>query len=155
MMTDHNRTSIVAAFVSILLVGVPLWMLLDRDPPFVVTNGRIDPPNPTVNSSIEITWDIKPKRSCQPSSAAKVTRTIIDSKGVRHTYAPVPAVYGTPEQSEPDEIMRPVPLPENITGPAKYTSIACYVCNPLQQLWPICIQLPEIPFEIAPAKDGT
>lgn len=155
MMSEHRRTFIIATLIWIPLFGVPLWMLLDRDPPFVVTNGRIDPQNPIVNSSIEITWDIKPQRSCQPSSAAKVTRTIIDSKGIRHTYAAVPAVYGTPQQSESGEIMRSVPLPENITGPAKYTSVACYACNPLQQLWPICIQLPEIPFEIAPAKDGT
>ncbi|MDB5612078.1 MAG: hypothetical protein JWP25_8978 [Bradyrhizobium sp.] len=148
------RTRIISALTAGILI-FPLWLVLDRSPPFIVDNGRIDPPNPMMNSSIVVTWDIKATRSCQPSSGAAVTRTIIDSKGIRHNYAPVHAVYGTPEQREADEIQRRIPLPENITGPAKYTSIACYACNPLQELWPICIQMPEVPFEIQPARDGT
>lgn len=146
----------VAAFIAIAIFAPVLWMALDRAPPFLVTNGRIDPPNPTTNGSITVTWDIRATRSCQPSSNATVTRTIVDSKGVRHTYAPVHAVYGTPEQHEPDEIKRRIPLPENITGHARYSSIACYACNPLQEyLWPICIQMPEVDFEISDTRGNT
>lgn len=141
-----------AAFIAIAIFAPLLWMLLDREPPFEVTNGRIDPPNPAVNGTITVTWDIRSTRSCQPSSDATVTRSIVDSKGVSHTYAPVHAVYGTPEQREPDEIKRRIPLPENITGHAKYSSIACYACNPLQALWPICIQMPEVDFEIGDSR---
>lgn len=148
MSADHNRTSMVAAFVSVALFGPALWMVLDRDPPFVVTNGRVDPITPVVNSSISVTWDVHPVRSCQPSSSATVTRAIVDSKGVKHVYAPVPAVYGTPAQREVGEIHRMIPLPNNIIGPARYSSVACYACNPIQKYWPICIELPEIPFEI-------
>lgn len=150
---DLRRTRIVAALTAGILI-LPAWLLLDRSPPFIVTNGRIDPPHPIVNGAIVVTWDIKSTRSCQPSSGATVTRTIVDSKGVKHTYAPVRAVYGTPEQHEAGEIERRIPLPENISGPAKYSSIACYACNPLQQFWPICIQMPEIAFEIAPRADA-
>jgi hypothetical protein len=150
---SQRTTSVIAAFVSIAFFGPALWMLLDRDAPFIVTSGRIDPPNPKVNGSIVVTWDVRSTRSCQPSSGSTVTRTIIDSKGVKHTYAPIHAVYGTPEQREPDEVKRTIPLPENITGPAKYSSVACYACNPLQELWPICIQMPEIAFDIEP-KDS-
>lgn len=139
----------VAAFIAIAIFAPILWMALDRAPPFVVTNGRIDPPNPAMNGLITVTWDVKSTRSCQPSSNATVTRTIVDSKGVRHSYAPVHAVYGTPEQHEADEIKRRIPLPENITGHARYSSVACYACNPLQELWPICIQMPEVDFEIS------
>lgn len=146
---DLRRTRIIAALTAGIMI-VPFWLLLDRSPPFIVTNGRVNPSNPVVNGSIEVTWDIKPTRSCQPSSGAKVTRTIVDSKGVRHVYAPVHAVYGTPEQHEAGEVRRTIPLPENITGPAKYSSVACYACNPLQEFWPICIQMPEVAFEIDP-----
>lgn len=145
----------VAAFIAIAVFAPILWMVMDRAPPFIVTNGRIDPPNPAMNSSIVVTWDVKSTRSCQPKSNATVTRTIVDSKGVKHTYAPVHAVYGTPEQHEPDEIKRRLPLPENITGHARYSSIACYACNPLQELWPICIQMPEVDFEISDPRGDT
>lgn len=151
---DLRRTRIIAALTAGILF-FPLWMVLDREPPFIVWNGRIDPPNPEMNGSIVVTWDIKSVRSCQPSSSATVTRVIVDSKGVAHTYAPVHAIYGTPEQREPDEIKRRIPLPENITGHAKYSSVACYACNPIQEYapaWmnlPICIQMPEIDFEIS------
>jgi hypothetical protein len=152
-MISEPRTSMVAAFVSVILFGPALWMLLDREPPFAVISGHIDPPNPVVNGSIMVTWDIKTERSCRPSSRAKVTRTIVDSKGVRHAYDPVNAIYGTPDQQRNDKVERTVPLPENITGPAKYSSVACYACNPLQEFWPICVQMPEINFEIEPSQE--
>ncbi len=140
----------IAAFIAVALFAPVMWMALDRSPPFVVTNGRIDPPRPMVNSSITVTWDVKSTKSCQPSSNSTVTRSIIDSKGIAHKYSPVHATYGTPEQERrnKDEIRRIVLLPENITGPAKYTSVACYACNPIQELWPICVQMPELAFEI-------
>lgn len=139
----------VAAFIAIAIFAPILWMVLDREPPFIVSNGRIDPTHPEMNGSITVTWDVRATRSCQPSSHATVTRTIVDSKGVAHAYAPVHAIYGTREQREPDEIKRRIPLPENITGHARYSSVACYACNPLQELWPICIQMPEVDFEIS------
>lgn len=153
----HLGQNAGAAFIAIAIVAPILWMLLDREPPFIVTDGRVIPPNPTSNGLIEVVWDITPVRSCQPYSSATVTRTITDSKGVQHTYAPVHAIYGTPDQHEAGLIDRTIPLPENITGSAQYSSVACYPCNPLQYLLglPICIRMPAVPFEIAPAKDGT
>ena len=121
-----------AAIIAMVFV-IPLWMILDRAPPYRIEAGQILPATPLKNSEITIQWDVTPLRSCAPQEGSTVTRTIVDSKGVRHVYAPVPATYGTNDQFKADEIQRAVPLPENITGPASYSSLACYPCNPVQK----------------------
>jgi hypothetical protein len=147
-MNSGNKTSVIAAFVSIAIFAPALWMLLDRAPPYIVTGGKIEPENPAPGSQISVLWEVKSVRSCPASPRQSVTRTIVDSKNVRHDYAPVEALYGKGTQGHP-EIKRTVELPASIPpGPARYSSIACYACNPLQQLWPVCITMPEILFEV-------
>lgn len=139
----------IAAFVAIALFAPLLWMALDRDPPYVITNGRITPPMPVKNGTVSIDWDIAPLRSCQPGNHSSVVRTVIDAMGVRHVYAPIAATYGTAEQFKPEEIRRSFRLPLNITGKVSYSAKVCYSCNPIQVLWPVCLDTPTIEFFIA------
>jgi hypothetical protein len=143
--TQHK----VAAIISVFLV-IPAWMLLDRTPPYEITAGRVMPEMPVKNGSISIEWDVKPLRSCNPQTGAYVTRTIVDSRGIPHIYTAVPAIYGTNNQFTTDAIHRDILLPENLTGHASYSSVACYPCNPIQAVThtPICINTPKIEFEI-------
>lgn len=158
--TDHHHPVVgrqvtqhgVAAIIAAIFV-IPLWMLLDRVPPYRIDEGRVIPQMPLKNSDITVEWDVTPLRSCA-TQGGYVTRTIIDQKGIPHTYKAVNAVYTTNDQFKEDQIKRNIPLPENITGPATYSSYACYPCNPLQ-LWlhmPICIQTPTLQFEIIESK---
>lgn len=143
----------IVGFVVIFIAVPILWCVLDRIPPYKIISGKVFPENPSKNSNIWVEWNVTPLRSCSPQEGAYVIRTIIDSKGVIHTYKPVPATYDTDAQFKPGEIQRGVLLPENITGPAQYKSLACYPCNPIQK-WlniPICIQTPTLDFEIEDA----
>ncbi len=140
--------NVVAAFIAVAVVAPILWMALDRDPPYINSNGRVVPAKPPKNSNVTIEWDIKAVRSCQPTEYSSVTRTIVDARGVRHVYAPISATYGTIEQFRPDEIKRTFRLPLNVTGEVSYSANVCYACNPIQVLWPVCFTTPTIRFSI-------
>lgn len=143
----RNNDKITAIVIALGLFAPFMWMLMDRMEPYEITNGRIDPPNPTKNGSFTVTWDIRVMRSCQVKYSS-VTRVITDNKGFRHVAAPTAATFGTADQSRSDEIRRPVPLPENVTGPAKYFADVCYACNPIQVWLPICFKTPTLEFDI-------
>lgn len=143
------KKNLWAIFFAIGVVAPVFWMVIDRDPPFEITNGHIEPEHPVKNGYIEVTWDIKPLRTCSPSDRRMTVRSVTDQKGVVHTYTPVQGQYGTPQQINEDEIQRRVPLPMNIVGVAKYNATACYHCNPIQIIWPICITTPTLEFIIA------
>ena len=98
LMTNVRRPNVVAVFIAVVLVAPLLWMVMDSAPPYQIVDGYVVPDNPVKNSSVEIRWDVTPLSSCAPQRGASVTRTIVDSKGVAHKYAPVPATYGTNEQ---------------------------------------------------------
>jgi hypothetical protein len=143
---ELRRTRVVAALTAAILL-FPLWMLLDREPPFEVVDGKIEPENPKPGSLISITWDVKPQRACPLSDRQVVRRTIIDKDGGHHDYEPVPAHH----QGHQEDIVRHFRLLSSLPpGAAKYRAVACYACNPLQQFWPVCINFPDIPFEVAP-----
>lgn len=145
---QHPRENAIAAFVAIGVFAPVLWMALDRMPPYEITNGRIDPSNPVKGTEFTVTWDIRALRSCQVQNSS-VTRVIISKQGFSYRAVPDKATYGTPEQRRTDEIKRPVKLPENIVGPARYYADVCYVCNMLQEIWPICMRTPTLDFVIA------
>jgi len=134
--------SIIAAAVSVLIVAPLVWMSLDREPPYEIISGAIDPERPTPGATIMVNWTVKTIRSCRVKSQG-VTRELVDSKGVTHTYTPTPTHF-TPGD---DLVQRVVQLPDTLpVGVTKYHSIACYSCNPLQELFPVCIHTPDITF---------
>lgn len=150
MRAEVKRHSI-AAIVAMLFVGPFLFALADREPPYDRVVGRIMPENPAPGSTIEAEWTIRTNRSCSPSSNRNVTRRIVDSHNVLWDFETVPSVYGRElsARDSPDRIVRIFALPQGVaTGPARYKSSACFACNPVQQLWPICIDRPDIEFMI-------
>lgn len=154
MLTTYNRVTphTIAAFIAVLIVGPVLWMALDREPPYIIANGHMTPDHPYPGQQITIEWDLKSVRACPASSSATVHRTIVDSKGVKHDYATVHAIFHTDRTNmDVPTIIRTLDLPGNISpGLARYYSEACYPCNPIQEFWPVCIQTPDILFEVVP-----
>lgn len=141
-------TNVTAAFFAILFVAPVAWMALDRDPPYIRESGAIEPSEPIQGGDVSVNWKVKVKKSCPPSTENNLTRMIVDAKGKRHFYDPIPSVYG---QRTPSRIKRTLPLPDDIAvGPAKYSSEACFACNPFQYIWPVCIGKPDLTFEIYP-----
>jgi hypothetical protein len=47
-------------------------------------------------------------------------------------------------------------LPDNLpAGKARYVSLICYPCNPIQEFWPVCFTTPEISFMVGdPPQTG-
>lgn len=147
-----ERQTVIAAMVSIGVFAPLFWMVLDRDPPYLIKGGTVEPRDPLPGAAIHVSWDVMPIRACasQPTHGS-VTREIIDSKGVKHAYASVDAIYS----SGAPEINRVVQLPQSIpSGPAVYHSQACYACNPVQQIWPVCFRTPDLHFNVGSWTDG-
>lgn len=149
-MKPETRMSLTAAFVAVGIFAPIFWMLLSREPPYVRTSGEIMPANPAPGSFVNVRWHIKVDRVCTPNVPRNVTRTVIDAKGVLHDYEPVNGVYGTADENPQEDLVRAFQLPVSIAvGPARYHSTACFSCNPIQYIWPVCVTTPDIAFEIS------
>jgi hypothetical protein len=138
----------IAAAVISGIFALPLWWAMDRDPPYIPTNGRVEFDKST--QSITVTWDVETKRYCPPSTKSRVARTIIDMDNKSHPIPITQATYGK-QESNPGQIKNSIDMPPGVPpGPAKYHSEPCYPCNPWQDYWntPICVSLPEIIFEV-------
>lgn len=140
-MTVNVRQHIAAAFFAIAIVGPAVWMLIDRDPPYVREWGEITPKHPAPGDYIAVQWRLRAIRNCPPNTPGNISRVIIDATGKRHTFEPTPAAVPA--------LTRSLQLPADITpGPAVYRSHACFTCNPLHHFWPVCVTQPDLSFEV-------
>ncbi len=133
----------VAAAIAVCFVPV-IWMAFDRDPPYIITNGRIDPPVVAANGEYVVIWDVKTLRQCEVNAGSSVATYIIDTNGERHSYDTTAGGYVG--QSDIVKVKRMLDVPP---GPAKYYSRVCYSCNPVQELLPVCFDTPVINFVVA------
>lgn len=157
MTPESFRRNIPAAFFAVAFVMPVMWMALDRDPPYVRLSGEIVPANPAPGDFISVEWNIKVNKVCRPNVPRNITRQIITTTGHIIDYEPIEGVFGSDIDSTTNiprrELVRTFQLPPAITsGPAIYRSRACFACNPLQTFWPVCIDTPDLQFEIKDAK---
>jgi len=152
MIKRHSNT-MIATFIAVGFFAPVLWMALDRVPPYERLSGTIKPDYPTPGSNIEIEWEIKTLRACIPSARLSVRRQIVDAKGTVWNFDPTTSVYYD-ETTRGRQINRSISLPRGVaTGPATYRSMACFSCNPIHALWPVCVDKPEITFTIGSIND--
>lgn len=160
-LTAHKRRmGLVAAFVSVALVGPVTWMALDREQPFSRT-GQIIPVDPkncglTKGSGdailpggcVRIDLHIENLRSCRRTATDNVRRTLVDALGVTRPIGVISSAYrGEGDTNVTHYFILPAPMPKGI---ASYTASACFACNPLQYIlnWPVCVDKPDIYFEV-------
>lgn len=160
---------IATATVVGVLVGPTMWMLMDRDPPYLRESGEVIPVDyrmcglesgPPMDgmihpgSCLEVRWTIIPLRTCKPSGPYNVTRAISDQGGL-HPLPSANSVYSAKSATLPPhgiipegDIIRYFALPPHgPLGPAKYHSAASFACNKLQEYFrPIVVDEPDIPF---------
>lgn len=140
--------NVFAAIFAIFIFAPLLWFVLDREPPYMRLNGVIDPPVPKPEDWIKVVWQIHPLRNdCRPIGPRGLTRTIIDGAGQVIDIDPVDTLY----DGGSSPIVRSFQLPRGATpGHSRYRASACFACghNPLHYLWPICVDKPEISFDI-------
>ncbi len=151
-----QRQAIIAVFVSVGFIAPVLWWAMDRAPPYDRISGEVLPLEPMPGDQIQVHWTIKTHKMCGPSAANNVTRQIVDSQKIVWSFDTSPSTFGRLlPVDNPDRIVRIIMLPQSVApGPATYRSRACFACNPLQYIWPVCVDKPEIPFTIRAAEDA-
>lgn len=144
--TQRLRQHVAAAFFAIAVLSPIIWMLMDRDPPYARLSGEIIPPDPRPGDFIAVKWHVKIERSCNPQPDRNISRRVITSTGHIIDYEPVESVI---DGGKSAEIHRTFQLPFALApGPATYHSRACFSCNPIQNIWPICVDTPDLEFTI-------
>lgn len=145
-----SKQHLISIIVTVPIVFPTVWMLLDRELPYVRVAGHIAPDDPGPKDFITVKWDIILNRKCPPSESRNVTRTVIDHAGVVHDYDRVEGQIGTaqfPKHGNTSIITRSFQLPASMAeGEATYKSSACFACNITQYLWPVCVTKPELIF---------
>lgn len=139
------------AFIPIcaIVLAAPItWMLMDREPPYTRVAGHVTPALSHPGDWISIVWEIDVHRRCTPIAERNITRRIIESTGRYYNYEPVGSDYnGSSPRAK--IVIRPFKLPRSIEpGETRYHSLACYHCNPLQRLLPVCVSTPDITFTV-------
>ena len=109
-------TNIIAASVSVFVVGPIVFMAIDREPPYTRDTGAIHPANPQPGDAIEAEWKIHTNRTCKPASNRNVIRQIVDSHNTVWDFDGVPSVYGRElsAKDSPDRLVRVFALPPAI-----------------------------------------
>ena len=164
----NNRDMII--FVIAGVAAFPIWMLMDRDPPYIRESGimvaassdslcgsmelmSIDASTTDIfpGSCVSVDWKIRTLRNCPPDTPFNIHPRITDSTGLRVTLAPTRGKFGTPDQSiESSSIYRYFRLPVSLApGLATYESDVTYACNPTHYIWPLHVTEPKIPFLIS------
>lgn len=164
-LNHERRRNAIIAFLSVAVIVPFVWMIMDRDPPYVRTDGEIVAANADdcglpaggsrglgvrAGSCVEVQWHVKTIRNCPAAGPGdNVVRHLKDSIGVTKPIGSIrrdaPESESSPSNTIKQFLVLPSPLP---IGQASYISSACFACNPLQHLfWPICIE-GNIDFEI-------
>lgn len=155
--STRRKHNIIAAFVVVIFVAPLFWMLLDREPPYSEHAGKTIPHEVKAGDQITVEWQMRVNRVCP----GYIAREIVDSQNVLWNYDVQPSirreqqfdVAGAPRLTR---LRRSFTIPEQAApGPARYRSLSCYICNPIQQLWPVCIRTPDVNFTILPREETT
>lgn len=134
---------ILAACVALFLIGPITYMALDRTPPLVPYIGEMVPNKASPGDTVRIDFTVNVNRQCRGT----VHREIVDSSRVVHILESIPSVIRDTEF----HVSRRLQIPYNLSwGPARYRVIVHYVCNPLQNWWPIEVRSPDIVFTVVP-----
>lgn len=145
-MSAETHRNFIIAVISVACFA-PIWMLLDRTPPYTGHQGEVVPAEPRAGEWMTVAWTVKVNRVCPGT----IQREVVDAKRVVWNYDVQPAIRRE-QLTDENRLHRSFILPTGASpGPARYRARTCYRCNPLQAWWPICSWTPEIPFTIRPA----
>lgn len=161
----------IVVMIVFLTVPLTLWAI-DREGPYkrlfgIIDYGKnmecgsdaayYDRVKPGGCSAVEWTLEINNSKVkvCKPTNSTHVSRTITDlSTGIVYTLPKTERYFGPGKQPFTEKLRRPFIYPKeiNFSGPAKYNSVACFFCNPLQEAlnWPVCIGTPDAYYEVKP-----
>jgi hypothetical protein len=140
------RAMLALSFMVTLFVSPLVYWSLDTMPPFVyLAEGSDVIPDPaTGGQQIIARWKVKYNRSCP----GLVRRQLFDPRTnvIIALYDPAPASEGRPPG---DQLNKTFLLPHQMqTGKVGYRARLEYHCNPLQLLFPLILETPNLYFTI-------
>ena len=136
--------------IALVVAAIAYWaMVVDRQPPIDLSEGRIVPQNAKPGDDITALWrlDRMRKQSC----SSVISRYIVDSTNV--VWRKVPQQIYDRSYPTSELIGRTIQVPFAAAwGPARYRIEACFRCNgiSLTRWFPVCVQEDDLPFEIIP-----
>ena len=140
-LVDHIKRHLAPAVVAAGL-GWVLFNVLDREPPFTVIDVSVTPRTVNAGSDAQINWDLKWRRTnCQITSSPE----LVTPSGV---------VFKFVSRDVPRERMIQNPghsfhVPWTfLTGTTSYRSTITYRCNWVQRIWPVEVEMPNVPFDV-------
>lgn len=130
------------------ILGLLAFMIADNQPPYTyfADGSYLIPERAAPGHQISVHWKIKVNRLCPGA----IVRTVVDARtGARMSYDPTPAMVTI--QMGDSSLDRTFLLPQGM-GPGRklYRANAEYVCNPLQRIWPLKVQTPDLFFDVEP-----
>lgn len=131
MIKRRSVCHILAALFGLMVAAPITFMWLDSAEPIRVTSATMSPPEVRPGQTVRLTWDATEFRVC----AGLVHRRFVDSSGVIFEISPVPAIYRDKLDGN-KSFSRDITIPNGMApGPALYTGVRRYWCNPLQRLF--------------------
>lgn len=132
----------------LIALGVGAWIgwmaFIDVQPAYEYLHGEIVPDPAPQGGQVSLPWTIKVNRLCP----GNVLRVLYDAD----TGEMVAAYDRTPSsisvQKDSARLVKSFQLPRGLPPRIRYTANVCFECNPLQKLWPICVQTPDLFFSV-------
>jgi hypothetical protein len=130
------------ALYGLILVGQ--WAL-DRQPPRVIFNGEITPKVATPGTLMHVQWEVQKRRDCEGT----VIRFLSGMCGEHLIKKTEPVDLKTFENRH--TVILPFTLPTTTTpGQCQYNTHLHFVCNPIQHIFPIEMELKPLDFQVVP-----
>lgn len=148
MMIKSRLTFWIVGINLFFVFGLFSFWISDNQPPYDWADGWVKP-NPAYDGSqVNVCWKLRIKRFCP----GMIQRQIVDAREEVHNYDPVPAADKVDVY---DPFCVTFRLPKGLPqGLARYRVHATYSCNPLQFIWPLRANTPELPFTIENDKEN-
>ena len=137
---------ITFSFASVIAGILGLWAA-DREPPIYVIKAE---PVKTVwpGDELQLRYTVYRRKSCETN----IDRFIFDSQLVRYVLDDL-AFSGAPGPLGESTYVARVAIPAKFAiGQARYRVISKFVCNPLQRIWPIVVESPDVVFDVGTPK---
>lgn len=142
---------ISSALVSIFIVAPVFYLLADNEPPYVydLEHSYIIPTQVHSTHQAVAHWSVsRVNRVCR---GITVSTVVDDVTKIKTFYDAQPAIIVDPADSDKfgKVLERPFWLaPGILPGPKIYKGESYYACNILQNLWPLHVSTPPLPFEV-------
>lgn len=140
-----------AVFIILCLIppaagGQLAYWAMDRQPAYEYLHGEIIPDPAPQGGQVSLPWTISVNRLCP----GNVLRVLYDAD----TGAMVSAYDRTPSSISvkigDTKLVKTFQLIRGLPPRIRYTANVCFECNPLQKVWPICVQTPDLFFRMQP-----